>query len=151
MANTTEFNYNLDKITEREVVPDFVERLSIGNAFSIYINDGNKVIFNSTTKLKDGILANIIKTLNISDIESLDKFVISYVKVAPNSDSITIPPGKYYTASGSLATVTSKPNKIIQESTGLDVTDCFDGLTATLDVLTTRNDIYKAYWYKDKL
>lgn len=41
MAN--EFNHNLDKITERELVPDIISRLTLGKPFKINVNPTSKI------------------------------------------------------------------------------------------------------------
>jgi hypothetical protein len=62
MANVQPFNYDLDKITERETVFDFVSRLSIGREFvnEDAINNDKQIIFPAGSMLKDDILMNII-------------------------------------------------------------------------------------------
>lgn len=148
MADIRPFNYDLDKITEREVVFDFISRISTGLAFinqdynsGINTND-KQYIFPEDMKLKDGILMNIIRTMDMSDILHLDTLKTSYksVGVGENYVIITIPDG--YTL-----------YRIIQEKTGQDVTECFELISiniykANFDVPTTHNDVYKAYCYK---
>ena len=159
MANSDlTFNPNLDKITEREVVPDFVSRLSIGNDF---INqddvdeDGNpKVIIPAGAKLKDDVLANMIRTFDICDIEHLDCIKTTHGKLYAGEKSIMIP----------MPTDNDNNNhtgyvlyRIVQESTGYDVTDCFEYMynevndcsyyKATLDTFAYHDDNYKAYFY----
>ena len=146
MANVDPFNYKLDKITEREVVYDFVSRLSIGKDFinkdynsSTNSND-KQVIFPAETMLKDEILMNMIRTMDTSDILHLDKIKTAYksIGVGEKTVTISIPSG-------------CTLYRIIQEKTGQDVTQCFtrSGNTyiATFDVVTTIPDIYKAYYY----
>ena len=41
MAN--EFNHNLDKITERELVPDIISRLTLGNPFKVNVTPHSKI------------------------------------------------------------------------------------------------------------
>lgn len=147
MANVETFNYKIDKITEREVVFDFVTRLSIGKDFinqdfNSSENSGDrKVIFPADTKLKDTVLANIIKALDTSDILHLNELKTTYKKIpiGTKSLSLQIPSGyRIY--------------KIVQESTGSDVTRCFtqgtNAYTITFDVPTVTEDYYKAYYYK---
>lgn len=145
MANVDPFNYKLDKITEREVVFDFVSRLSIGKDFinqdytGINTND-KQVIFPAGMMLKDEVLMNMIRTMDTSDILHLDKIKTAYksVEVGEKSVTITIPTG-------------CTLYRIMQEKTGQDVTQCFTNSGNTyitnFDVPCTHTDIYKAYYY----
>ena len=140
MAENIPFNYNLDKITEREVVPDFVTRLTIGNDL-INPDDNDKVIIPAKAKLKDVVLMNMIRTFDISDIEYLDSIKTTYKKVRIGSTAVIIDIPEGYTC-----------YRIIQEKTGQDVTNCFNLLDdgtykAEFDVPATNDDIYKAYFY----
>lgn len=146
MANTNPFNYQLDKITEREVVFDFVSRLSIGKDFvnQDYDSGANsndkQIIIPANTMFKDGVLMNIIRTMDMSDILHLDTIQTAYksVEVGEKSVTIVIPPDCIL-------------YRIIQEKTGQDVTQCFtkydNVYIATFDVPTSVTDIYKAYYY----
>ena len=147
MANVNPFNYPLDKITEHEVVFDFLSRLSIGKDF---INqdydagtntDDKQVILPANMKFKDGVLMNMIRTMDTSDILHLDTIKTSYKSIPAGTKSITIAIPTGYTL-----------YRIIQEKTGNDVTSCFTKsettYVATFDVATTHSDIYKAYFYK---
>jgi hypothetical protein len=144
MANMSEFNYPLDKITERETVFDFVERLGIGVDFTNPNYNGaendidKQIIFGANTKVKDGILAQIISTLAISDLINLNNVKTSFkaVKAGETKVGILVPNG---------ATL----YKIIQEKTGQDVTACFSRVTSdyygtTFDVPIEHSDIFKA-------
>lgn len=146
MANVDPFNYRLDKVTERETVYDFVSRLNIGKDF---INkdynsganaDDKQVIFPAGAMLKDEILTNMIRTMDMSDILHLDKIKISYKSIEVGEKSVIIPiPSDCILY------------RIVQEKTGHDVTQCFnksgDTYVTTFDVPTTHADIYKAYYY----
>lgn len=146
MANVDPFNYELDKVTEREVVYDFLSRLSIGKNFvnqdydSATNSNDKQNIFTAGAMLKDEILMNIIKTIDVSDIIHLDKIKTAYKSIAAGVTSVTI-------AIPSGCTL----YRIIQEKTGQDVTQCFSKsgskYVATFDVATTHADIYKAYYY----
>lgn len=146
MANVDSFNYDLDKITERETVYDFVSRLSIGINFSNQDynagtnNNDKQIILPAGMKLKDGVLMNMIRTMDTSDILHLDKIKTSYKSVGIGEKSVTI-------AIPSGCTL----YRIIQEKTGEDVTQCFvkngNNYVATFDVGTSIADIYKAYYY----
>lgn len=146
MANVNTFNYELDKITERETVYDFVSRLKTGRAFENKdldsgANDNDvSVIFPAGVKLKDEILSNIIRTMDVSDIIHLSKIKTSYKSINTGDTSVTI----------------KIPNgctlyRIIQEKTGYDVTSCFSksgsNYVATFSVPATHSDTYKAYYY----
>lgn len=146
MANTNPFNYQLDKITEREVVFDFISRLSIGKDFvnQDYDSGANsndkQIIIPANTMFKDGVLMNIIRTMDVSDILHLDTIQTAYklVEVGEKSVTIIIPSDCIL-------------YRIIQEKTGQDVTQCFtrydNAYIATFDVPTSTTDIYKAYYY----
>lgn len=147
MANVDPFNYRLDKITEREVVYDFVSRLETGKDFinqdynSATNDDDKKIIFPANMKLKDEVLMNMIRTMNISDIHHLDNIKITYKTVDIGEKTVTIEAPNGYTL-----------YRIMQEKTGQDVTTCFtksnSNYVATFDVPFTHQDIYKAYYYK---
>lgn len=145
MANTDPFNYDLDKITERETVFDFVSRLPMGLDFinqdynGAENSDDKQVILPRNIKLKDGVLMQIIRTLAISDKLHLDRLRTSYknAPVGTKTVSIIVP---------SNATL----YKIVQEKTGQDVTVCFtksDNIySATFDVPMINQDTFKAYY-----
>ena len=146
MANVEPFNYGLDKITERETVFDFVSRLKIGKEFvnsdynSGANNNDKQIIFPAGSMLKDEILMNMIRTMDTSDINHLDKIKTAYKTVAVGEKTVNIP-----VPSG------CELYRIVQEKTGYDVTECFiklgDHYTTTFDVPCTHADIYKAYYY----
>lgn len=145
MAQKEPFNYRLDKITEREVVFDFVSRLSIGKDFvnQDYNQAENsidkQIIIPADTLLKDGLLMQIIRTMNVSDIINLDRLKTSFKDVAIGDNSVRIP----IPAGATLY-------KIIQEKTGQDVTACFtksdNYYVTTFDVPMANKDIFKAYY-----
>ena len=146
MANVDPFNYRLDKITERETVFDFVSRLSIGRDFvnkdynSGTNSNDKQIILPAGMMLKDEVLMNIIRTMDMSDILHLDKIKTAYksVVIGDKSVSIEIPSG-------------CTLYRIIQEKTGQDVTQCFtksgSNYITTFDVPCTHVDTYKAYYY----
>jgi len=147
MANVKPFDYKIDKITEREVVYDFLSRLSIGKDFinqdydSAANGNDKHIILPAGMKFKDGVLMNMIRTMDMSDILHLDNIMTTYKTVNPGEKfvSIVIPSG-------------CELYRIIQEKTGQDVTQCFtangDNYIAHFDVPTTITDTYKAYYYK---
>ena len=148
MSNVDPFNYGLDKITERETVYDFISRISTGKDFinqdynHISNNNDKQIIFPANTKLKDGILMNMIRTMDMSDIFNLDKIKTSYklVNIGDTKIIIEIPDDCVL-------------YRIMQEKTGHDVTLHFykSGNTyiADLDTPATNTDTYKAYFYKN--
>lgn len=148
MPNVDPFNYRLDKITEREVVFDFVSRLSIGKDFinKDYNSGANtndkQIIFPADMMLKDEVLMNMIRTMNVSDITHLDKIKTAYKTVEAGDKSVTIEIPTGYTL-----------YRIVQEKTGQDVTQCFaksdENYIATFDVPCTHSDNYKAYYYTE--
>jgi hypothetical protein len=146
MAQVKPFNYEIDKITEREVVYDFVSRLSIGRDFinkdcNTAANSNDKqVILPAGMLLKDEVLMNMIRTMDMSDILHLDKIKTAYktITAGTKSVSITIPSG-------------CTLYRIIQEKTGQDVTQCFtksgNNYVTNFDVPSSHADTYKAYYY----
>jgi len=110
-----EFNSELDKITERELVFDILDRLSLGR--NVMSDDGNDIYIDKGSKLTD-ILRNIIN-LNINDS---DKEYYKYLKIV----TMKIPAG------ASLAIVSigglkyRKILKAISKQTGMDYIDCLE-------------------------
>ena len=146
MANVNPFDYKIDKITEREVVYDFISRLSTGKEFvnqdynQATNSDDKQIIFPAGYMVKDEVLMNMIRTMDISDIHHLDKIKTAYKTINPGARSVMI----------------MIPNnctlyRIVQEKTGQDVTQCFiksdNAYIANFDVPTTIKDTYKAYFY----
>lgn len=66
MANNEEFNPELDKITEREVVYDFVNRLRIGRSIQSVDSYNNYTLFSPPEKLE-----NILARLAMANNEDL--------------------------------------------------------------------------------
>ena len=145
MAEKKPFQYDIDKITERETVFDFVSRLSIGRDFvnqdyDSGANSGDKqIILPKNIKLKDGVLMQIIRALDISDKLNLDKLKTSYKSVAAGTKTVNI-----------ADPTNAKLIRIVQEKTGMDVTEYFSrsgsNYTTTFDVAMTNADIFKAYY-----
>lgn len=113
------FNKDIDKITEREVVNDFVERLYIGDYFKnpnytgMKNRDGEQeYVFSRYDKLKDDILSEIITSLPTYCINHLSGIGSTYNKNWGKRIRLFIPENK------SLI-------KIIHEETGFDVTNLF--------------------------
>ena len=145
MANTDPFNYNLDKITERETVFDFLSRLPMGLDFmnqdynGSENSDDKQVILPKGIKLKDDVLMQIIRTISTSDKLHLDKLRTSYKNAPIGTKTVTL-----------MVPSTATLYKIVQEKTGQDVTACFsrdnETYTTTFDVPMTNSDIFKAYY-----
>lgn len=112
------FNKDIDKITEREVVNDFVERLYIGDNFKNpnytgMHNDGEQeYIFEKNNKLKDDILSKIITSLPTYCINNLSSLISTYNKNWYKRARLFIPEFK-------------RLYKVIHEETGFDVTNLF--------------------------
>ena len=108
-----EFNSEIDKITERELVFDILDRLSLGR--NIMSEDGNNIYIDKGSKLTD-ILRNIID-LNINDS---DKEYYKYLKIV----TMKIPTG----ASSAIVSIGGlkyrKILKAISKQTGMDYIDC---------------------------
>ena len=109
---------DIDKITEREVTKDFVERLSIGKDFANpdynNLNGENNILFNAETKLKDSILAKTIMSLPSDYINNISDTKTSYCTYESGNKYVRlyISPGAYL-------------YKIIHENTGFNVTNSF--------------------------
>lgn len=140
MANNNGFNGDLDKITEREVVYDFVSRLKFGKNLT-NINEHNKssvVIVRAGEKLKD-LICRLIMFLPSYVIDNIVGLTIAKLEINIGSASVAI----------------SQPNgktllRAISETTGQDITDCFtlSGSAYLLEVDTpyTTKDIIKLYF-----
>lgn len=145
MAKKEPFNYDQDLITERETVFDFVSRLDIGLDFinqdyDSGANSGDKqVILPAHTMLKNGVLMQIIRALDISDKLNLDKLKTSYKLVNAGAKTVNI-----------AVPTNAKLIRIVQEKTGMDVTEYFSrsgsNYTTTFDVAMENTDIFKAYY-----
>lgn len=110
---------DIDRITEREVTKDFVERLSIGKIFTNpdYNNlndDENSKLFNADTKLKNNILARTIMGLSSDYINNIDSTKTSYIKCKAGASKPRIYVPKDYLL-----------YKIIHENTGFNVYNIF--------------------------
>ena len=118
-----EFNSEVDKITERELVFDILDRLSLGR--NIMSDNGNDIYINKGTKLTD-ILRNIIN-LNIDDsykeyYKDL-KIVTMHITAGTSSSIVSVGGLKY-----------RKILKAISKQTGIDYSEC----------LTTNGD--NSFW-----
>ena len=179
---TDEYHPGIDKVTERELVYDILTRLNLGKPFknsdytSVNNNDETEEIFPIGFRLKggvkdvepidlddeyhgldrnqDGILMNIIRTLDTTHIENLDTIVTRYGKVSKGDTEVIIEYAREET---------HFLYKIIQESTGQDVTRSFDATIydaedengdhysykrKVFDVPAEHDDVYKAFFRK---
>lgn len=116
MANNDSFNKLLDKITESEVVYDFVERLKLGKDFVMtYFDASTKKIFSAGTKLLD-LFRPLYMNLPPLILNNIGKIQTLNLKISKGSKSCssTFITGKNYSLL-----------KVVSESTGMDVTSCF--------------------------
>lgn len=140
MANTSGFNNELDKITEREVVYDFVSRLKFGKDLTNIIehNTAQRVIVSAGEKLKD-LICRIIMMMPSYVINNIIGLRVASLEISVGSVSAAIsqPSGKTLL-------------RAISETTGQDITDCFtlSGGTYTIAVNTpyTSKDTVKMYF-----
>ena len=109
---------DIDRITEREVTKDFVERLSIGKDFANpdynNLNSENNILFNAETKLKDTILAKTIMGLPSDYINNISNTKTSYIECKAGATK----PRIYVPQDCSLY-------KVIHENTGFNVRNTF--------------------------
>ena len=86
------FDKDLDKITEREVVYDFVERLSIGKDFPLEYDGVSTKVFSAFTKLRDGVLAYVLNLLPPSLVFNYVGMKVYHlpINVGDHSKSITL-------------------------------------------------------------
>lgn len=141
MANIPAFNAELDKITEREVVYDFVSRLKIGKSFTDPDNEST-IIFDPPTKLKD-IMRKAVMALPTTIALNLDEIHTTYINIQANNEyneiSIVFP---------------SKTTLLLaySERTQTDLTSLFTPsenntkYTMTIDVPYENTDIIKFYY-----
>ena len=140
MANTSGFNSDLDKITEREVVYDFVSRLKFGKDLTNTIehNAAQRVIVSAGEKLKD-LICRIIMMMPSYVINNIVGLRVASLEIPVGSTSAAIsqPSGKTLL-------------RAISETTGQDITDCFtlSGSTYTITVAAsyTSEDTVKMYF-----
>ena len=140
MANTSGFNQDLDKITEREVVPDFVSRLTFGKDVTNdnELNVSQQILVPKKTKLKDVITRLIMLLPTFADKHLMEIYVVDHT-IAVGAKEVTInkPSGKTLVAA-------------ISESTGQDIVSCFavsgSAYKATFNTPYTAADNLKLYF-----
>ena len=153
-----EFNPNLDKITERDVVPDFYSRLKIGKPFANpdiseerLSESPDSIIFNTGTNVKI-INEKIAMCLPTSILNDLNRIHITDVSI--NTDD----------ALSEIEIYLPKTAHIIlaySEKTQIDLTNLFvldeeasasietNKYTMVLDTPYQNKDNIKFYYYKD--
>lgn len=138
-----EFNSEVDKITERELVFDILDRLSLGR--NVMSEDGTSVYINKGSKLTD-VLRNIID-LNIDDS---DKEYYKDLKVV----TLKIPMGERSVLISVEGLKYRKILKAISKQTGIDYIDCLSTymsnnniftIVFTSDTVFTHDDELKLY------
>lgn len=140
MANTNGFNGDLDKITEREVVYDFVSRLKFGKDLTntIEYNTAQRVIVSAGEKLKD-LICRIIMMMPSYVISNIVRVYVASLEIPVGATSAAInhPSGKTLL-------------RAISETTGQDITDCFtlsdSTYTISVAVPYTSKDTVKMYF-----
>ena len=155
MANNTEgtnipFNYDLDLITEKETVYDFISRLTFGkdmiNPHTAGEDVGCTIVEGrhsptryGTNKVKD-LLARMVMLFPSSLATQ-----VATIKVA----SIKVGPGTNYTGTTIPAPFTSGTLvRVISERTRQDIKDCFSNLVMHLDVPYDKEDVL-TFYYRD--
>ena len=134
-----EFNSNIDKITEQEIVYDFFSRLSIGHDLKDL--DSNNTIFNSGYNVKN-ILSKIIMSLPTNIEYKLADIKTKYITIDPASTSTSISINLQYKSTLILA---------YAEKTRVDLTSLFttsNNITfnLNLDVPYENKEIIKIYY-----
>lgn len=154
MAN--EFNYEIDKITEREVVYDFFSRLSLGKdmTYDDLFQDPNlKVLFNAGDNVKE-IISKLASVLPGSITNNIRKIKVGCVeKILP--EEITEDKIEEYKRVDISLPAGSTLLLVYSEKTNLDLSSLFeqggtnnnkDNYTMRFDVLPENDDIYKVYY-----
>ena len=131
----SDFNMELDRITERETVPDFYERMTNGSN----ILDGDRVIFNANNTISTAI-NNAIILNRPSLLENLANIKTAIIEVSIGDSEIVIPDNIDF----------SNVIMICSEKTMIDIKSAFseiDGdVKLILDSPYTNNDIIKIYY-----
>lgn len=131
----SDFNMKLDRITERETVPDFYERMTNGSN----ILDGDRVIFNANNTISTAI-NNAIILNRPSLLENLANIKTAIIEVSIGDSEIVIPDNIDF----------SNVIMICSEKTMVDIKSTFseiDGdMKLILDSPYTNNDIIKIYY-----
>lgn len=113
-VNKDPFNKELDKITQAEVVYDFVERLSIGRDFNV----GNYT-FPANVKLRDEVIRKLYNLLPQSLVSTLDQLNdTTKCHISKGTESIIM--AFLYDIEENWV------DKIISDRTGIDISSAFN-------------------------
>lgn len=135
-----DFNSNLDKITEQEVVYDFFSRLLIGHDLKD-LDNSNNVIFNSGYNVKN-ILAKTIMALPTSIALNLADIKTTYITIDPASTSTTIS----ITLSTESTLVLAYAERSRVDLSSLFTTEDNKTFTLNLDIPYKNKEIIKFYY-----
>ena len=131
----SDFNMELDRITERETVPDFYERMTNGSS----ILDGDRVIFNANNTISTAI-NNAIILNRPSLLENLADIKTAIIEVSIGDSEIVIPDNINF----------SNVIMICSEKTMVDIKSTFSEIDGDMKLITdspyTNNDIIKIYY-----
>ena len=111
MSNS--FDKNLDKITEAEVVYDFVERLRLGKDLELPYGGTNKVIFIAKTLLLD-ILKFILKVLPPSIVFDRENISVNPMQIPVGTKTLSC------TFDGNVFVY-----RAYSDRSGMDISNCF--------------------------
>lgn len=147
MAN--EFNHNLDKITERELVPDIISRLTLGKPFKTdFAGPNNRTEIAPIGTNFQQLLESAICINDYSMICNIYRLKKIYITIEANSKKIYFALDKSY-----------RVLKIISESNKYDITHLFTCDTTgsetnntyalILDTNYGINDVLDIYYYSD--
>ena len=141
-----EFNPNLDKITERELVPDIYARLSIGASISDPDDDERTVeLLPATTSVLE-LNNKIISILPHFMVENLSKIevFIKEIKVGNTTILARYASGHYILIKAYLENTMTDVSSLISVSYNGSTT----GFGFSVDTPFTNSDILKVYVYK---
>ena len=131
----SDFNMELDRITERETVPDFYERMTNGSD----ILDGDRVIFNANNTISTAI-NNAIILNRPSLLENLADIKTAIIEVSIGTSEIVIPDNIDF----------SNVIMICSEKTMVDIKSTFSEIDGDMKLITDspydNNDIIKIYY-----
>lgn len=136
------FDKDLDKITEREVVYDFVERLSIGKDLNMEYDGTSTKVFSLLTKLKDGILTYILNMLPPSLVFNYVGMKVYHlpINIGDSTKSITLD-GSYKLHRA----YSDKLRSDISPAMSVSISEGITTITITTDTPYIYNDIISIY------
>lgn len=142
MANSNEFNPELDKITEREMVYDIYSRIKIGK--NVVDPDSNLTLFSPPISIQD-IDVKTIMLLPTSLAFNINKLHTTYINISPlNGTEVSC------IVSGKANLIRAYLERSLTDISTLITTDYSDQLTTfnfSYDVPFINNDILKLYYY----